>query len=236
MSNKIRVAILDDHPGIIDGYLYRLSNAPDIEVVATLLYGSQLEPTIARQPVDVLLLDVNVPSSPTNPNPYPLLHLIPKLLDQYPNLAVLVISMYAQRTLIQAVMDAGARGYILKDDQASLRELPSVIRSVASEGIHLSEQAYQQLVKSYTGQLNQPLSNRQIEALSLCAAYPDASTAELARTMNVAPSTLRNMLSASYLKLNVRTRAAAVAQARRLGLITPDYPRPDIPALGKKTA
>jgi two-component system nitrate/nitrite response regulator NarL len=39
MSKKIRVAILDDHQSIVDGYLYRLQNAPDIEVVATAVYG-----------------------------------------------------------------------------------------------------------------------------------------------------------------------------------------------------
>ncbi len=102
-----------------------------------------------------------------------------------------------------------------------------MVRTLANEGIYLSEQAYQQLRKRYTGELDQPLSARQLEALSLCAAYPDASTNDVARMMNIAPSTLRNLLSNGYLKLNVRTKAAAVAHARQLGLITPHLPQPD---------
>ncbi len=223
---KIRLAILDDHQGIIDGYLYRFSSAPDIEVVTTLSYGEALEPFLAGSPVDVLILDVQVPSSPENLNPYPILYLIPRLLQIYPDLAVLVISMHAQRTLINAVMEAGASGYVLKDDQTSIRELPAIVRSVAGGGIHLSQLAYQQLLKRQIA--DQELTSRQLEALSLSAAYPDASTSELARAMNVANSTLRNLLSGAYMRLNVRNRTAAVAKARQMGLITPNSPSLDL--------
>jgi two-component system nitrate/nitrite response regulator NarL len=228
MKDKIRVAILDDHQGIIDGYLYRLGSAPDIEVVATVLFGEALEATLAKYPVDVLILDVQIPTSPTNPNPYPILYIIPRLLEIYPNLVVLVISMHAQRTLINAVMEAGASGYVVKDDQATIRELPSVVRTVAGGSIYMSQYAYQELKKSKTGALLQPLSPRQQEALSMCAAFPDASTAELAQRMNIANSTLRNLLSGAYLKLNVRTKAAAIARARQMGLITPDKQASDV--------
>lgn len=228
MKDKIRVAILDDHQGIIDGYLYRLGGAPDIEVVATILFGEDLEPVLARNPVDVLVLDVQIPTSPTNPNPFPILYIIPRLLELYPNLVVVVISMHTQRTLINAVMEAGASGYVVKDDQATIRELASVIRTVAGGSIYMSQYAYQELKKSRTGALLQPLSPRQLEALSMCAAFPDASSAELCQMMNIANSTLRNLLSGAYLKLNVRSKAAAIARARQMGLITPEKPTSDI--------
>jgi two-component system nitrate/nitrite response regulator NarL len=228
MKDKIRVAILDDHQGIIDGYLYRLGGAPDIEVVATILFGEDLEPSLARNPVDVLVLDVQIPTSPTNPNPFPILYIIPRLLELYPNLVVVVISMHTQRTLINAVMEAGASGYVVKDDQATIRELASVIRTVAGGSIYMSQYAYQELKKSRTGALLQPLSPRQLEALSMCAAFPDASSAELCQMMNIANSTLRNLLSGAYLKLNVRSKAAAISRARQMGLITPEKPSSDI--------
>ncbi len=223
-TGKIRVAILDDHQGIIDGYLYRLSNAQDIEVVSTLSYGEALEPMLAQVPVDVLLLDVSVPTSLQNANPYPILHLIPKLLQIYPNLNILVVTMYSQRALINSVMEAGASGFILKDDVQSIRELAAIIRIVAHGGIHLSQKAHRELMKRSTGNLSQPLSNRQTEALSMCAAYPEADTSQLAQQMGVANSTMRNLLSGAYLKLNVRNRAAAVAKARQMGLIPPETP------------
>ena len=143
MNKKIRVTILDDHQNIIDGYVFRLSADPQIEVVATIGFGELLEPTLAQHPTDVLLLDLSVPTSVENPNPYPVLYAIPKLLQAYAGLNILVISMFAERGLIRAVMEAGASGYILKDDQATARDLGSVVVSVAGGSIHFSKQAHQ---------------------------------------------------------------------------------------------
>ena len=186
MTKAIRIAILDDHQGIIDGYLYRLGGVSDIVVTATASYGEELEPMLAQKAVDVLILDVYVPTSPENSNPYPILLLIPRLLDQYPHLEILVVTMHAQRTLIQALMEAGASGFVLKDDQASIHELASVIRTIARGGIYLSPYAYQLLMSRPTGELGQPLSPRQSQALSLCAAYPEANTSDLAAKMKIA--------------------------------------------------
>jgi two-component system nitrate/nitrite response regulator NarL len=222
MSPKIRVIILDDHQSIIDGYLFRLSQTPEIEVVATITYGEELEATLKDYETDVLLLDVYVPTSQDNPNPYPILHLIPKVLQTYPDLSVLVISQHNQSTLIKAVMDAGASGYILKDDYATIQGLVNVVRSIAKGDIYLSKQAYQQLSKKIPE--DSSLTARQQEALSLCIAFPDADTAELARRLGIAHSTMRNILSGAYMRLNVRNRAAAIAKVRQLGLITPPPP------------
>jgi two-component system, NarL family, nitrate/nitrite response regulator NarL len=223
MSGKIRVAVLDDHQAIIDGYLYRLRTALDIEVVATILFGEELEPALAKQAVDILLLDLQVPISPDNPNPFPILYELPRLLETYPDLNVLVISMHAQPALIQAVMDAGVSGFVVKEDVAAFRELASVIRSVSKQGIYLSPVAYKALNNRRMGDFNQPLSARQLEALSLCAAYPDASTAQLAHSMDISHSTFRNLLSGAYIKMNVRNRAAAILKAQQIGLIPPGY-------------
>ncbi len=222
MSPKIRVAILEDHQSTIDGYLYRLKEVPQIEVVGTVMFGIELEPLLAEHPADVVLLDVNVPTAPDNPNPYPILHLIPELLQKYASLTVLVISMLTERLLIEAVMEAGASGYILKDDSAAIRELGAIILSVASSGIYLSEQAHRQLFKRQPNEDKPTLTRRQLETLSLAAAYPEASMAELATKLGVTPSTLRNLLSGAYLRLGVNNRAVAVAKARKLGLITPE--------------
>ncbi|MBU1661915.1 MAG: response regulator transcription factor [Chloroflexi bacterium] len=219
MSSKIKVAILDDHQSIIDGYLYRLNPIKDIEVVATLNFGEELEPLLENHSIDVLLLDVQVPTAPDNANPYPILHLIPEFLQLYPDLHMLVISMHDQPTLIKAVMEAGASGYLLKDDQASIQELGNIVMAIAKGGIHLSQQVYQKLYKKLPKETT--LTARQLEALSLCAAYPNETTAELAKRLEVANSTFRNLLSGVYIRLEVRSRAAAVAKARHLGLITP---------------
>lgn len=218
MKDKIQVTIMDDHQSIVDGYLFRLSKVPEIEVVDVLSYGDDLEPALKKHFVDVLLLDVEVPISPKNLNPYPILHTIPKLLELYPDLAILVISMHTERGLIRAVVEAGASGYILKDDRERIQELGKWVASVANGGVCFSERALRAFMKKD----DESLTIRQLEALSLCASYPNSKTAELARKMKIANSTVRNLLSSAYLKLGVQTRAAAVAKARQLGLITPD--------------
>lgn len=221
-KSKISVAILDDHLSIIDGYLFRLEGAGDIEVVATATYAEQVESLLASLPVDVLLLDIQVPISPHNPNPSPVLQVIPHWLQLYPDLAILVISMHNLPSLLKAVMEAGASGYVLKEDQYAIRNLASLIRRVSAGEIYLSPGAQQKLFKR---QPDWPdLTPRQIEVLSLCAAYPDASTSALAEKLNVANSTVRNLLSSAYLRLGVRSRAAATARAQQLGLIVPPFP------------
>lgn len=220
MANKIRVAVLDDHPSVIDGYHFRLINEPDIEIVAYGYYGEYLEPMLKEHKVDVLILDINLPTSRENRNPYPILHLIPHILETHPGLIILIISMYAHKTMVKSVMDSGASGYIVKDDAASFQNLAGVVRTVARGGIHLSPEAYEQLVNKNTDELSEILSSRQLQALSLCAAYPDASTAELAKKMGIESSTMRNLLSGAYVKLHVSTRAAAIAKAKQIGLIS----------------
>jgi two-component system nitrate/nitrite response regulator NarL len=222
MNKKLRVMILDDHQSIVDGYVYRLEKDPQIEVTATIHCGDDLEPTLAKHSVDVLLLDVNVPASIENRNPYPIIHAIPRLLQLHPGLNILVISMHAERGLIRAVMEAGASGYILKDDQATIKNLGSVVQSIAAGGVHFSQIALELYTKYLSTENDDLLTPRQLEVLSLCAAYPDSTSTELAEKMSISNSTVRNLLSAAYLKLGVHNRAAAIAKARETGVITPN--------------
>jgi len=218
MSSLLHVAIVDDHQSIIDGYLYRLESTPGIEVVGYTHYGEQVEPLLGQYNVNVLLLDAQIPTSPDNPEPYPVFLLLPKLLEMYPDLHVLIISMHNQRSFIEYAMESGASGYILKDDYGTLKNLDAVVRLVASGGIHYSKNAHRPILKQQ-GLESQKLTKRQLEALSLCVAYPNETTATLAQQLGVAHSTMRNLLSGAYLSLGVRNRAAAIAEARRQGLI-----------------
>lgn len=185
-----------------------------------MMTGEEVEPTLESKAVDVLILDISVPTSATNPNPYPMLHLIPKLVDRYPNLAILVISMHNNRTMVRTVLEAGASGYILKDDRVAIMDLPAVIRLVRCGGIYLSQQI-SDLLRVRKDASSDLLTQRQAEVLSFCAAYPDLSTAEVAQRMQIAPSTVRNLLSGAYLRMEVSNKAAAIARARAEGLISP---------------
>jgi DNA-binding NarL/FixJ family response regulator len=223
-NHPIQVVILEDHPMTMDGYLSHLSGAQDIIITGKLNYGEQLEPVLERYPADVLLLDIQVPTSPTNPNPFPAWHVISRLLAQHQSLVILIVTMHDRPALIDAALDAGVSGYILKDDQTAYKELPAIIRTAASGGAYFSPLARQRWLERRKAANEPLLSPRQLEALSLCAAYPDESLYDLATRMQIAPSTLRNLLSRAYIKLEVSSRGAAVARARKLNLLTPDMP------------
>jgi DNA-binding NarL/FixJ family response regulator len=215
----IRIAIFEDHQGIIDGYLYRLNPHPEMQIVGIALYGEDLEPMLASQAVDVLLLDIHIPTSSNNRAPYQVLQAIPRLLEQYPNLHILVISVSTQILLIQALVDAGVRGYIFKDDQASIQKLATIVEIITNGGMYFSPGMYQYLHQPSEAKAT-ALTPRQTEILSLCIVSPDITTAQIAARLKIAHSTVRNLLTKAYSRLGVRTRAAALARIEQLGLIS----------------
>ena len=224
MSERIKVAILEDHQSIIDGYIYRLNESPDIEVVGTAAFGEDLDKMLESTPMDVLIMDIHVPSRPDNPNPFPALHVTRRVIQKYPNLNILVISILTQQTLIQALVELGISGYIFKQDSESIRQLSKIVMMIARHGIYFSQEAYNKLRMEKSSRASVTFTARQLEALSLCAAYPDQSTSEIAAQMKVTGSTLRNLLSSAYLRLDVRTRAAAIARLQQMGLIASNSP------------
>ncbi|MFZ5880994.1 MAG: response regulator [Chloroflexota bacterium] len=223
VSEKIKVTIVDDHQGIIDGYMFRLQGHPQVEVAAACMYGDEIEPGLKTHPTDVLILDLNLPTSRSDPTPYPTLRVIPELLQRYPQLVILVISMRKERSLVRNALEAGATGYILKDDSNAILELGNIIVSIARGGIYMSAEVNQALLRG--GEANEvKLSPRQLEALSLSAAYPNSTTWDIALKMEVKHATVRNLLSGAYLKLEVNNRAAAIEKGRALGLLPFDLP------------
>lgn len=217
MTGKIRVAILDDHLSMIDGYVLRLGNNPNIEIVTTAATGEEMEKVVDSYQLDVIILDVSVPTSSTNPNPYPILYAIPNYLQKQPEMAILAISMIMKRSLIKSIMEVGASGYILKNDRDSILKLGDIISSVRNGGIYFSTQTYAAIASESTNEL----TPRQLEALSLYTSDPNITTEKIASLLNIAPSTARNLLSNAYLRLEVKNRTAAIEKARKLGLITP---------------
>ncbi len=216
-SETVRVAILDDHQSVIDGYLFRLRGEPRIDVIAQVGYGEELLPMLDHVRPDVLILDLTVPCSRENPAPYSLVALLPTLRSRYPRLAILVITMHAQPALVRSVLRQGAAGYILKDDGPRIRALGHVVRDVARGRRRFSPFI---LALDQSGR-SSPLTGRQIEAFSLLIAHPDMTLAEVARHLHVAHSTVRNLVSDAYRRLGVRTRAAALVEAQRRGLLPP---------------
>jgi DNA-binding NarL/FixJ family response regulator len=216
METTVRVAILDDHQSIIDGFLYRLMPAKDIQVVASASYGEDLLPMIRNNPVDVLLLDLSVPTSTENLNQYPMIFALRGLRNEFPRLKVVIISNFKERALVKTAIEHGVCGYIYKDDQASFQQLARIVMIVAAGGNYFSAGAYFDLSEERS---RKNLTPRQMEVLAVASAYPDDSTDDLAQRLDISGSTLRNILSGAYSRLGVRTRSAAIDRVRQLGIV-----------------
>lgn len=218
MLSPVKVAILEDHQSIIDGYHMRLDEASGIKVVGIAANGEELNSLLKEwQDVDVLIMDVTVPSSPGDESPIPILHYVPRILADKPNINILIVSMHTQPTLVKALSDAGVSGYIFKHDSDSIRRLPAIIKSISTGGRYFTENPED--APNAESPSKQILTGRQLEILTYCASYPDHSTEQIALQMGIASSTIRNLLSETYERLNVHTKAAAITKARSLGLI-----------------
>lgn len=213
----INVAILEDHQSTIDGYRLRLSEHPTTRVIASCLFSEDLFTMLENNPVNVLILDINVPISKENRNTQPIHQLITDIKTTYPDLIILVISMLAQRTMIKTILKAGTSGYILKDDYDSIRNLGIIVETLAEGGTFMSNRVRDIFFNGHANDLM--LTQRELEVLSICAAYPDESTAILAERLEVANSTVRNFLHKIYIKLQVHGRAAAILKAQEIGLL-----------------
>lgn len=218
-DTRIKIAIFEDHQGIIDGYLYRLSPSPTIEFVGNVMRGDELEPFLDAHPVDVLIMDLNVPTSVINPVPYPVLYAIPSLLKKFPALRILVISVSNQSALVEALMNAGVRGYICKDDTGSIQTLAQVVDVIAGGGTYFSDGIFQKLQSRQSAPRIPKLTRQQQRLLSLCIIFPDIPTDELASKMGRSNSTVRNTLSRIYSRMGVHSRTSAIVKAQSLGLI-----------------
>jgi DNA-binding NarL/FixJ family response regulator len=219
MTKNIQVAILDDHQAIVDGCRYRLSGVPDITVVGTAAYWSEMESLLAARDCDVLLMDINVPASPDNPLPFPILSVIVRLVAHCPKLSIVIFSMSAEPAFVKAAMAVGASGYILKEDATAMQQLAAVVRAVAAGNSYLSDKAQHCLQADADETVH--LTRRQLQILSLLAFNPDLKLEALAEESNVAGSTVRNLLSDAYRRLGVTNRGSAILKMRQLGIATP---------------
>ena len=217
-QNIINISILEDHQGIIDGYLFRLKDEKMLQIAGVARYGEELEPMLAAHPTDLLILDIEVQISPQDTNFFPIMQIIPKLIKKYPAMTILVISMHTQVVLIEKLVDYGIGGYIFKNDNEAIQRLAHIIVALKSGGVYFSQGVYTKLRSLKTRSTASLLSSRQLEALSLCVAFPDNTSDDLANRLGVSSSTFRNLLSNAYERLGVHTRSAAIAYLQKLGL------------------
>ena len=215
LQKVVKVSIVECHQGTIDGYSYRFQSYPDIKIISTNLYTDDLDKHLIMN-TNVLITGLNVFSSKTNHNPIPVFFFIKNIKNINPKIKVIIIAEFVDIKLVNNYLQAGIDGLISKNDQQAIVRLGEIVELINKGGMYLSgEFKANYPMRGISGKL----TLRQLEVLSLCAAFPDEGSSILARKLNISSSTFRNILSLVYQKLEVRTRAGAILKAGQLGLI-----------------
>jgi len=199
--------IADDHPPIIDA-VSRYLAAAGFSVLATALDGEQALEAVKTHHPRVCVADIRMPKLDG-------LALARRLAEVAPDVAVLLYSGVADRGLVSDSLDAGARGFALKD--APLDDLARAIDTVASGGLYIDPVLAASLATARHCDERKPLSPREREVLRLLA--DGAAYAEIGSTLYLSPDTVRAHAQRAMTKLGARTRTQAVALALRDALI-----------------
>ncbi len=206
----IRIAIVDDHPHVAIALRALLEKTPDIRLAAESRRGGDVLTLVRQARPDVLLLDVFIEPQ------FDALTMVRRLRADFPGLKVCLLSAHLEPSLVRDLLQAGACGYILKDDDYVSR-IDTIIRDLADGRVYLSPQAYEALAQATRAEgTQQPLSDREIEILRL--AQRGLPNPQIAQALHISPGTVRNHLCAIYEKLGVHSRheALQVAAERRL--------------------
>ncbi len=211
----IRLFVADDHMLVRAGVRKLLELMSDVEVVGETGDGAAVAERVAALQPDVVLLDINMPGQNG-------LEVTARLNKTWPNVRVLILSMYESDEYVAQALANGARGYILKD--AAPDELEAAIRTVVSGGTYLSRTISQQVLGAYVQQLQgvRPaavsLSPRQREVLRLIAL--GHSTKDIARVLDLSVKTVETHRTRLMQQLDIHEITGLVRYALRTGLIS----------------
>lgn len=204
-----RVLIVDDHPVVREGLVAILEDEQDFQVVGAV--GSA-EDALALAPgaePDVILLDLELPGMSG-------VDVIPRLAAAVPGARVIVLTAYDTDDRVLRTIKAGARGYLLKGAPAD--EIARAIRAVHAGGSYLASRvAAKVLTQVRSPRGSTTLSERERTVLRLVA--DGLATKQIARELGITDRTVKFHISSIMNKLGAGTRAQAVAEAARRGIL-----------------
>ena len=208
----IRVVLADDHPIVRDGVKNMLSQHEDIEVVGEASDGGQAVLMVRDLQPDVLLLDMEMPIKPG-------IEVAQELAKENHPVRILALSAYDDDEYIFGLLDAGAAGYMTKDEAPDM--IVEAVRGVAQgEDGWISRRVADKMVRRRRTRLQRDsadLSAREWEILKLVG--KGLTNPEIGELVFISEGTVKNHVSHIYEKLGFRTRAEAVAWAWEHGLM-----------------
>jgi len=215
-TKRTRIVIADDHRILCDALRALLSSEAAIEVVGQVGNGHDALRCIATLNVDVVIMDLSMPQ--TNG-----VEAIANIKRRFPETKSIVLTFHKAEEYVRAALDAGAMGYVLKDDGHD--ELLAALRSVISGKTYLSPGICREVVTGYLKTFRnnggarkswEILSQREREVIKLIA--EGSRNREIAEHLSLSPKTVEKHRASAMKKLGLHNTAGITAYAIENGL------------------
>ena len=206
MTKKITVLLVDDHSLVRRGFRRMLEDEPDIAVVGEAGDGDEAINLANQLKPQVVVMDCALPTMNG-------LDATRQILEDLPETAVLMLSMHSENTWVRQAIDAGARGYILKN--AMNLELGPAVRRVAEGETFFDPQVEQP--SSLKGERSGGLTPRELEVLRLIV--DGKSNKDIAVILNLSANTIAVHRANIMNTLGIHKTAELVVYAIRAGLV-----------------
>lgn len=183
---KSQIVIVDDHPIFCLGMSELINREPDLTVVACPETAEKARQIIEQDMPDLMIVDISLAESSG-------IDLVTELRGKYPNLPILVLSMYDDSMYAERALMAGARGYVMK--RRAIAQVVEAVRQVLSGNIYASDKIKEKLLKriisrkpSAVGFSVDTLTNRELEVFRLMGEGLDSK--EIASRLNLSMKTV----------------------------------------------
>ncbi|MDQ7809505.1 response regulator transcription factor [Amycolatopsis sp. A133] len=210
----IRVVVADDQQAVREGLVALLSLLDDVEVAGSAADGAQALDLVRRlDRLDAVLMDLTMPVMSG-------VEATRRIVRDHPDVAVLVLTTYADDDSIAGALAAGARGYLTKD--AGRGEIGAALRAVVSGQLTFGADVSGRVASALSGRgdrkerLPDGLTAREAEVLGLIAA--GLSNGEIAAELVIGEATVKTHINNAFAKIGVRNRIEALRYAVQHGL------------------
>lgn len=209
---KIRIIITDDHQLFRNGLKILLNAFPDFEVVGEALNGHEFIEIIKNTNAEIALMDINMPEMDG-------IEATRKGLKINPHINVIALSMYGEEEYYYKMIDAGAKGFLLKD--SNINEVREAILTVIKGGSYFSQELLYNVIQKIKHRENEikmaNLSKREKEILiKICEGL---SNQEIADTLFISKRTVDKHRANLLSKTNSKNTASLILYAIRNKLI-----------------
>lgn len=212
-GGQIRVLIVDDHEMVREGLMAMLEPEPDFDVVGQTGRGAGVVELVEATRTDVVLLDARLPDVSG-------VEVCRRLSQLHPEVSVVILTTYTDPDLVLECIQAGARGYVVKDvERFSLKEsIRAVYRGQAVLAPQVAGQVIEQArTRQPVGSRRAALSASQVSILRLISR--GHSNREIAAEVHLSENTVKTHIQEIFRKLGVRNRVEAAILAGKSGWI-----------------